>query len=227
MATKESYEREELEKAASGLPASTLEAMGRVLRAAGADPLRAALLTRVLNALAHSTEGVGGRFLSDAAAAPSDYLALLRMLEFPEVLEELSAEDPLAAARLRGLEARVRLLEDEGGTLSADEAAASLRISREAVNQRRRSGKLLALSTGRRGYRYPVWQFGEQGVLTGFGRALAELSVHGQWGRAAFFLGGNELLGGRRPLDLLRRARPEDLEAVVAAARARGEQVAG
>lgn len=227
MATKGSYERGELEKAASGLPASTLEAMGRVLRAAGADPLRMALLTRVLNALARSTEGVGGRSLSDAAAAPSDYLALLRMLEFPEELEELSAEDPLADARLRGLEAKVRLLEDEGGTLSADEAAASLRISREAVNQRRRSGRLLALSTGRRGYRYPAWQFGEQGVLPGFERALAELSVHGQWGRAAFFLGGNELLDGRRPLDLLRRGRPEGLEAVVAAARARGEQVAG
>ncbi len=226
MATKESYERGELEKAASGLPASTLEALSRVLRAAGADPLRAALLTRGLNALAHSTEGVGERSLSGAASAPSDYLALLRMLEFPEVLEELSAEDPLADARLRGLEAKVRLLEDEGGTLSADEAAASLRISREAVNQRRRSGKLLALSTGRRGYRYPVWQFGEEGVLPGFEVTLKELSVHGQWGRAAFFLGGNELLDGLRPLDLLRRGRPEDLEAVTRAARARGEQVA-
>lgn len=227
MATKESYGREELEKAASGLPASTLEALGRVLRVAGADPLRTALLTRVLNALAHSTEGVGERSLSDAAAAPSDYLALLRMLEFPEVLAELSVEDPLADARLRGLEARVRLLEDEGGTFSADEAAGALGISREAVNQRRRSGKLLALSTGRRGYRYPVWQFGEEGTLPGFESTLKELPVHGQWGRAAFFLGGNVLLGGSRPLDLLRSGRPEDLEAVSEAARARGEQVAG
>jgi hypothetical protein len=226
LATKESYGREELEKAASGLPASTLEALSRVSWAAGADPLRTALLTRVLNALAHSTEGVGERFLSVAAAAPSDYLALLRMLEFPEVLEELSAEDPLADARLRGLEAKVRLLEDEGGTFSADEAASMLGVSREAVNQRRRSGKLLALSTGRRGYRYPVWQFGEEGVLPGFEVTLKKLSINGQWGRAAFFLGGNLLLDGRRPLDLLRSGRPEDLEAVLEAARARGEQIA-
>ncbi len=222
-----SYALKELEKAASGLPASTLEALSRVSRAAGADPLRAALLTRGLNALAHSTEGVGERSLSGAASALSDYLALLRMLESPEVLGGFSAKDPLADARLRCLEAKVRLLEDEGWTLSADEAAASLRISREAVNQRRRSGKMLALSTGLRGYRYPVWQFGEEGVLPGFEPTLKELSIHGQWGRVAFFLVGNELLDGLRSLDLLRRGRPEDLEAGMAAARARGEQVAG
>jgi len=225
-ATKERYEREELEKAASGLSPRTLEAAARVLRVAGSDPLRGALLTRVLNALAHSTEEMGERALSEAAAAPSDYAVLLRVLEFPEVLEALLGEDPLADARLRGLEARRRLLEAEGGTFSADEVAGLLGISREAVNQRRRAGRLLALSTGRRGYRYPAWQFGEEGVLPGFERALKELAVRGQWGRAAFFLGGNARLGGRRPLDLLQRGGPEDVEAVVDAARARGEQVA-
>jgi hypothetical protein len=226
MPTKEQYEREELERAASGLSSNALEAAIRVLRVAGSDPLRSVLLARILNALAHSTEEMGERALSDAAAAPSDYAVLLRVLQSPEVLEALSAADPLADARVRGLEARARLLEAEGGTLSADEVAALLGISREAVNQRRRAGRLLALSTGRRGYRYPAWQFGEEGVLPGFERALKELAVRGQWGRAAFFLGGNARLGGRRPLDLLRSGRPEDVEAVLDAARTRGEQIA-
>ena len=164
-ATKERYEREELGNAASGLSPRTLEAAARVLRVAGSDPLRGALLTRVLNALAHSTEEMGERALSEAAAAPSDYAVLLRMLEFPEVLEALLGEDPLADARLKGLEARRGLLEAEGGTFSADEVARLLGISREAVSQRRRAGRLLALSTGRRGYRYPAWQFGESKSL--------------------------------------------------------------
>lgn len=228
MATKEQYERRELERVASGLPSGTLEALSRVVEVAGSDPLKRTLLTRVLNALAHSTGGMGERALSEAAAAPSDYAALLRVLEFPEVLEALSSEDPLADARIRGLEARAEILEAEGGTVSADEAAGLLGISREAVNQRRRAGKLLALSTGRRGYRYPVWQFGEEegGVLPGFEQTLKSLGIQGQWGRAAFFLGGSALLDGVRPLELLRGGSPEDIEAVIEAASARGEQLA-
>lgn len=225
MSTKEQYERGELERATSGLPSNVLEALVRVLRVAGSDPLRSALLTRVLNALARSTTEMSDRAVGEAAA-PSDYAVLLRLLEFPEVLEALRTEDPLAGAKLRGLEARIRLLEAEGGTVPADKAAEWLGISREAVNQRRRGGRLPAVSMGRRGYRYPVWQFGDEGVLPGFEEALNNLTIRGQWGRAAFFLGGNARLGGRRPLDLLRRGSPEDIEAVVDAARARGEQLA-
>lgn len=224
--TRERYQRDELGRVSEGLSSSTLTAAIRVLEVAGSDPLRSALLARVLNALANSATELGEEALGEATAASSDYAVLLRVLEFPEVLEALSADDPLADARLRGLEARVQLLDAEGGTLSADQAAAQLGISREAVNQRRRSGKLLALSTGRRGYRYPAWQFGEEGVLPGLEQTLGSFGIEGQWGQAAFFLGGNARLDGERPLDLLRRGRPEDIAAVVEAARTRGEQVA-
>lgn len=227
MTTREQYGREELDRAIGGLSPSALEAASRLFRVAGSDPLRGALVTRLLNAFSHSTEELDERSMSEAASASSDYDVLLRVLQAPEVLDTLSEADPLADARLRGLEARARLLEAEGGTLSADEAARRLGLgSREAVNKRRKAGRLLALSTGRRGYRYPAWQFGDEGVLPGFEEALRSLGVVGGWGRAAFFLGGNAGLGGERPLDLLRSGSEEEVEAVIEAARYRGEQIA-
>lgn len=114
MATKEQYERRELERAASELSPEALAAARRVMEAAGSDYLRGALFTRVMNALARSTAELDDSAVSEASSAPSDYAVLLRLLGSPRVMEALAEEDPLADARLRGLEARARLLEAEG-----------------------------------------------------------------------------------------------------------------
>lgn len=97
-----------------------------------------------------------------------------------------------------------------------------LGVTQQAVDKRRRAGKLLAVPVGR-GYRYPAWQFDERGrggVLPGLEEVLESFGVEEPWMRASFFLRRNGRLDDRRPLDVLREG---EMEAVKRAARAYGE----
>jgi hypothetical protein len=211
----------ELNEAAAAMPDSAIEAVTRAMHAGG-DPQHAALLARAMNAVAISVSRIGRDALADVVAAPTDHAVLLGLLKQPEVVEEIAGIDPLGRARLRGLEARARLLEAEGGTMNAEEVGALLGgISRQAVDKRRRAGKLFALPAGERSWRYPVWQLeAEGGVLPGLEEVLRNFGVEDPWTRAAFLLGGNDRLSGKRPLDALREGLVED---VARAARSVGE----
>lgn len=48
----------------------------------------------------------------------------------------------------------------EGGTLSADEVAAHLNVTTQAVDERRERNSLIGLDAGRDGYRDPAWPAG-------------------------------------------------------------------
>lgn len=212
---------EVLEEVAGASSESVVSAAAAVMRAGAAgDGLRNVVIARSLNALA---EVVGGdiRGLEEVAAASSDVEVLLRVLERPEALEAVG--DPLFGARLRGVRARRALLESEGGAVSAAEMGAMLGITAQAVNKRRKAGRLLGLPAGRNRFRYPVWQVEDGEVVAGFEETLDALGVESPWMRAAFFLGGNARLGGGRPLDGIQAG---NLEAVKEAARARGTQLA-
>jgi hypothetical protein len=149
----------------------------------------------------------------------SDYAALMEVLEQPEFLGRLREVDPLAPARLRGFRMRGRLLDAEGGTRSATELAQMLRVTRQAVDKRRRKGTLIGLDLGRRGYAYPVWQAG----LHGLGDVLGELQGYDPWTQVAFMLAPNAWLDGETPLTVLRE---REVERVLGAARNYGEQIA-
>lgn len=209
-----------------------MEATARILQT-GAEPARAVFLSRALNALADVAPALGQRSLAAVADAPSDYEALLQALQAlsavggSEAIEAWRRQDPLAGAKLRGLQAQGRLLAAEGGALTGAQVAEALGISRQAVDKRRRAGSLLAVQTGRRGYAYPAWQLdprGPGGVLSGFNLVLRELGrdgVHSPWTCLSWFLAGDARLRGARPLDALRKGR---VAAVRAAAAAFGEQ---
>jgi hypothetical protein len=205
---------------AQAAPPTTLEATLRALEAAR-EPVQAALLARVLNVLARLITEVDERALGDAAGARSDYEVLLRLLEYPDTVAALREQDPLLPARLRWLRDRERLLQAEGGAISAEQAAELVGMTRQGVDKRRRTGTLIGLSLGRKGYVYPVWQFAEGGTLPGLQAVLAELNDFGPWMQAAFMLSGDARLNGERPLDELRRGH---VQQVVAAAHVYGEQ---
>jgi len=123
-----------------------------------------------------------------------------------------SREERLARARIRGLEARQQLAEAEGGSLSSEEVARLLGISKAAVLKRQAVGRLLAWREERlQAARFPLWQFNQHGqVLAGFEEVLAVLNQDAQldaWGKILFFLQEKESLGNRRPLDLLREGK--------------------
>ncbi|HMM41273.1 MAG TPA: hypothetical protein PKA95_05180 [Thermomicrobiales bacterium] len=176
------------------------------LREAGLSRARQAFVARALRAVTDIAEKTDEDALVEATAAPSDYDVLLQVLSQPGVRAEL--QDPLALAKLRGLARREHLLAAEGGVLTVEDVAGLLRITRQAVEKRRRAGTLIGLATGRRGYAYPAWQFDARtGVLAGLVDVLKALGDHDPWMQAIFMLDSNDRLGGDRPLDAVRAGR--------------------
>jgi len=143
---------------------------------------------------------------------------VLHALSRPEVLAALASADPLAAARLRRAQVQQSLL---NGAYSSQEVAKLLRMTRQGVDKRRRQGQLLGLSVGRRGYRYPAWQFQDGEVLRGLPDVLAAFTDLDPWTQAVFFTTGDLRLGSITPLEVLQAGQ---VDAVVQAAAAYGYQ---
>jgi predicted transcriptional regulator len=127
-----------------------------------------------------------------------------------------SREDKLARAVIRGLEARQQLAEAEGGSLSSEEAARLLGISKTAVLKRLEGGRLLAWREERlQAARFPRWQFDEHGrVLAGLEGVLEVLNQDERldaWAKVLFFLQEKSRLEHRRPLDLLREGKRKEV----------------
>lgn len=128
-----------------------------------------------------------------------------------------SREGKLERARVRGLEVRQQLAEAEGGSLSSDDAARLLGISKPAVLKRLSGGRLVAWREERlQAARFPRWQFNDYGqVLPGLEAVLAVLNQDPRldaWGKILFFLHEKPSLGNRRPLDLLREGNLSEVQ---------------
>jgi hypothetical protein len=125
-------------------------------------------------------------------------------------------EGKLARATIRGIEARQRLAQAEGGSLSSEAASRLLGISKTAVLKRLDAGRLLAWREERlQAARFPRWQFNERGqVLAGLEEVLTILDEDERldaWGKILFFLEEKRALGGQRPLDLLREGKLKEV----------------
>lgn len=212
-----------LRSLAERAPGNTVEAAARLLGAVVDSRAKAAFAARVLDALADLAERSDEASLVDAAGASSNVAALVQVLEQPAALAALRRRDPLGPARLRGLRAQDWILGEAGGFLTAAQLGHALGITRQAVDKRRKQGALIGLDLGRRGFAYPAWQVGPQGVLAGLPAVLAELRDETPWAQAAFFLTTNVWLDGETPLAVLRRG---EIERVLNAARLLGDQVA-
>jgi hypothetical protein len=124
-------------------------------------------------------------------------------LTAPELLAELAPTDPLVGARLRGMKVKQELLYSDGQPLRSEEVAQLLGISRQAVDKRRNKGQLLAVSLGKRGYFYPLWQFHDGGVLPGLDLVLAALAKFDAWTQLMFIKTGDLRLDNLTPLECL------------------------
>jgi hypothetical protein len=149
--------------------------------------------------------------LSNAAEAPDNWHAMFRAMRNAEVLEQIQKSDPLARAFLDGLDAKARLIEQNGGIFKTEEVAEYLGITPQAVNKRRTLRQLVGLTFRKRGYVFPAWQFTDHGTIPGLERVLLALTGHDEWMRNVFFINPNTRLGGRRPLDLLREGEIQEV----------------
>jgi hypothetical protein len=146
-------------------------------------------------------------------------LAELTGVAFERTFSRSRREDKMANALARGLTVRQKMAEEEGGSMSADETARYLGITKQSVFNLYHAGKLLGWRTQKQAaVRFPVWQFVEKERLPGLEKALAKLGESGlldDWGKTGFFLETQAMLDNRRALDLLREGK---IERVVEAA---------
>jgi hypothetical protein len=189
------------------------------LRVESEAPIMRALMMRAIGAVLRF-HALSEASVVNATSAPTDLAVLLRALSSGELLDDLRSVEPLAPAFIRGIEAKRKLIEEHGGTLTAEKAAEILGITRQAVDKRRRAGTLIGLTTGRYGYRYPIWQFTQSGAVVGLEDVLTALASHDEWMQAAFLISKNPRLSGRTPIEMLKAGK---LEKVLDAAQVYGE----
>ena len=182
-------------------------------------PLMRTLMMRAIRAVL-DFEALSDQAVENATAAPTDLAVLIRALSSGELLDDLKSVEPLAPSFIRGIEAKRRLIEESGGVLSAEQIAQNLGITGQAVEKRRQAGKLVALTTGRHGYRYPAWQFTDSGSLPGLEDVLKVLASHDEWMQTAFFVSKNPRLNSRTPIEMLKAGH---LQEVLDSAEAYGE----
>lgn len=106
-----------------------------------------------------------------------------------------------------------RLLGEEGGYLSAQEAARRLNCAIAQVEQKCSTGELIGISTTD-GYVYPSWQFVNGHLLNGLEHVLHLLIHHDAWMKLSFMLSKSERLGGVSPLSALRQGRLSEVEQI-------------
>ena len=180
-----------------------------------------ALISRLLRVVTNLEKELPKERINEAVAAETDYLVLLNALTASSMAAESAADDPLAGAKLRGLEGKRQLVEAAGGALSAQDVAELLGITRQAVDKRRAQNQLIALTQGRRGYIYPSFQFEDGSTLSGLGDVIEELKSFDPWMQLAFFVNANDRLSGKTPATALRAGKQSE---VLRAARSYGEQ---
>ena len=211
----------ELCAAIARMPNESVEVLTSVvMEVVNQKGVAAIFLSRALRALVTMASEAS---VAEAATAPSDYDLLLTLLQRPEVVQALPSRDPLAAAKIRGLLAKRQLLEVEGGCMTSEEVSEVLSITRQAVDKRRKQGKLIGLAAGRV-YVYPSWQFHNGQTLSGLEKVLQALGVRDPWMQTAWILNGNSRLEGRSPLDVLREGKVDNLNTILDAACLYGEQ---
>jgi hypothetical protein len=148
-------------------------------------------------------------------------LAELTGVAFEITFRGTRREEKLANAMARGLSVKEEMVEEEGGSMSAEETARLIGFTKQSVLNMYHAGALLAWRTEKQGaLRFPAWQFLEHSRLPGLVEVLGKLNrdeVLDDWGKIGFFLQPRDILGGQRPLDLLRE---NTLEPVLKAAEA-------
>jgi hypothetical protein len=178
-------------------------------------------ITRALNALTGLEQKMPKEHIEEASVASTDYQVLLAAITEPSVAAQLAVKDPLAAAKIRGVERQQSMLKQFGGVLKVADVEKLLGISRQAVHKRQKQGQLIGLTLGKRGHAYPAWQFEGGRTLPQLEPVLHALRGHDPWMQMAFFVNGNDRLEGKSPLDLLRAG---ELKPVLRAAESYGKQ---
>jgi hypothetical protein len=205
-----------------GNAASAAATRSRPTEPAPSEDLVEAFVLRTGRALARIAERMPRDRLLAAVGASTDADVLFSSLrEAAAIGAEIPPDkpDPLTEAFLRGSEMKREMLKAEGGALSAQQLADHLGITPQGLGRKRQRNQVFWLDIGD-GYVYPAFQIGKNGLLRGIREVLDALTIDDPWMRVNFMLTGDARLSGKRPIDLLRKGK---IDEVLAAAAAYGE----
>ena len=109
-----------------------------------------------------------------------------------------------AAALARGVIAKKKMADAEGGAISPARAAQVLGVTERTVIKRWCAFRMIAWRD-EKGVHFPVWQFRNGKLLSGVETVLKVFRSDDQWRLMLYFLGARRSLNLERPLDMLRR----------------------
>lgn len=140
-----------------------------------------------------------------------------------EDLPPIRRSGKLAAKNVSANIGFLKLISEEEGLASANEAAVLCGgpdpMTVEAVEKAAKRGQLIAVNDGHGNLLFPRWQFsGDGGVLPGLRETLGVLRQHPHFDDLlpfTFLLNATARMGGKRPLDLLRRATESNIRLVL------------
>lgn len=187
----------------------------RATAALPADNLQTALTRRLHRAVDAMAGALSPEKQADLVALGDD-MQVLAALASMSLLEtkRLANGSSVARAIARGIAIKESLLAEAGGSLSSEQVAGLLRVSRETIAKYRRANKLLGLPKPSGDYQFPVCQFESERVIAGLERALAAFRTPDPWSRLQVLLTADPNLGQRTPIDALKAG---EVEAVVQA----------
>lgn len=112
---------------------------------------------------------------------------------------------------LRARELRRQLLTEEGGCHTAQVIADAFGVTRSAIHQQEKAGKVFCVREGTQKL-FPIWQYRDDGVpYKGIETVLCHYDPVNKFELLAWFLNDSEVVADARPIDLLRSG---DLEAL-------------
>jgi hypothetical protein len=175
--------------------------------------VRQVFLDRVMNLFTDLADNASDSVIATALAEPTALgtaaLALAESVAAAQPLDE--ADRQIAAALAAGAQYKEELLTRAGGAYSAEQLAQLLGISRQAVNEGRKTHLYFAVPSGQ-SYVYPKLQLTSRGPLPGLRDFLDGFSLPDAWMKLSVLVEPSERLGGRSPLEALREG---DVEAAV------------
>lgn len=185
--------------------------------AAAIEPMRRAFATRLHEVVDYLARAADLATIEEVLSMADPFSGLGLAMQRVATSEAAAIRDPLAAARVRGVSARDRLIERAGGLLRLGEAAERLGVTPQAVTGRRMRGTILAVPMPNGEWVYPACQFTEHGLVPGLDDFLRAFRGDvDPWTRLAVLVAPSARHGGRSALELLQEGRVEEARSIAA-----------
>lgn len=181
-----------------------------------AEPMRELFSRRMHEVVDHLARSVDEATIAEVLGMADGFSGLGVAMQRAATTEAARIGDPLAAARVRGIAARERLIDRAGGLLRVGEAADRLGVTPQAVSGRRARGTILAVPLPNGEWVYPACQFGEHGLIPGIAEFVRAFPDVDPWTRLAVLLAPVGRHGGKSALDLLREGREAEARSIAA-----------